>query len=94
MLDIVERSLENRATGIKDHVERSEFMPVQAERFSNPSFNAIPVHSAADGTRNGETQAHPFCFRSRQHKRAEERTGESDASIIDISELGGPQHSR
>ena len=80
---------------------------VQAERFADTPLDTIPVNRFADGSRHGEAKARSGEDWSRwvrsfgngfdgrgslEAKSGKQRTGESDAIVIDFAELGGAEN--
>jgi hypothetical protein len=80
---------------------------VQSEGFAQSSLDTIPVDRFADGSRHSEAKAGTCedwsrCGRifsngfdgrdSLEAKSGKQRTGESDAIVIDFAELGGAEN--
>jgi hypothetical protein len=64
---------------------------MEPERFPKTPLDAVPLDCSADGPRDGKAQARAwfrFPLRPLETERGEEGTGNSEAVVIDPTEVG------
>jgi hypothetical protein len=67
-------------------------VPVEAEGFAKPAFDAISPNRAGDGSRHGEPQSRARIRIGRvtlQTESREQRGGDAETFVINEAEIGG-----
>lgn len=93
--DIGERSCRRRAAWIDHNVPlRADFGAVKPKRFTNPAFDPVADHRAANRARHGETDPGAIAVIPRKAERREDWTGNPSAVVIDNTKIRGSEDPR